>query len=440
MFKRLFQFGLLLAGISLLAACTITFIPAHPLSDLSANVLLAIAVDPQGAKHIVGEDASTHQIVYLRTQLGSIEVKELLPLIPGWRPIALDMGVLDNGAVIMGWYEKNNTSPPKYRICVMIYPSASGVVCAAEFSDSPPNSFNPVVQVSTRGNIAYLIYSKQEGAQYTLRYEKVMGDVLTAGKVNWSASDPMVRTVNSVVDSAGYLHVVWYAEDGVGSGRVLYASNRSTDASGNMTQNRTLLIAKSDPVNPPAIALYSTAGGERIAFAYVKDNSGSDDELYHQNGRVNNTDWSGEQKLNLTGGAYRLGDVHLVGVNNAYLIGFLRNNTNSTPSEIWLRDAMGTIIQLTTNSCGERELQMLPAGGSFVMAYKRQPQSSEPRQVLIYDQIRGERLVYSEFCNSDNLGGEMAASGDVVAGVWAQCDRVWFSANADLVYLPAVLK
>lgn len=165
----------------------------------------------------------------------------------------------------------------------------------------------------------------------------------------------------------------------------------------------------------------------------------NDDEIYHANITVNNSGWSGEQKLTLTGGAYRLMDVHLVGVNNAYLIGFLRNNTISAPSEVWLRDAMGVITQITNNTSTERELEMVPAEGSFVMAYKR-VQSGEPRQVYIYDPFKGERLVYSEICGSDNIGGEMAASGEVVAGVWAQCDRTWFSTNAELVYLPLVRK
>ncbi len=439
MFKHLFKFGMLLAVVSLLAACTITFTPPYPLSDLAANHLLAIAVDSQGSKHIVGEDPNTGQLVYLLTRLGPVEEKVPIRLITDWWPTAPDIGVLDDGTVIIGWYEKNDTgASPKYRFCLMIYPSMIGVVCSADFSDSPPNSFTPVVQITTRGSIAYIIYSKQEGTQYTLLYEKI-ADVITSGKVNWSVSDPMVRTVNSVVDSAGYLHVVWYAKNDGSSGRVLYASNRTTDASGNMTQNRILLIADSDPVNPPAIAAYSTAGGERVAFAYVKDNSGSDDEIYHQNIKVDNTDWSGEQKLNLTGGAYRLMDVHLVGVNNAYLIGFLRNNTISTTSEVWLRDAMGVITQITSNTYAERELEMVPAGGAFVMAYKS-VQSGGPREVYIYDPLNGERSVYSELCASDNLGGEMAVSGDVVAGVWAQCDRAWFSTNAELVYLPLVKK
>jgi len=60
---------------------------------------------------------------------------------------------------------------------------------------------------------------------------------------------------------------------------------------------------------------------------------------------------------------------------------------------------------------------MVPAGGSFVMAYKRVPQSTEPRQGFVFEQMHGEHLIYSEFCGSYNLGGEMAASGDVVAGV-----------------------
>jgi hypothetical protein len=440
MFQRIFKFSMLLMVISLLTACTITFTPPYPLSDLAANYLLAMAVDPRGAKHIVGKDPNTDQLVYLRSRLGPVEEKVAIPLSTGWQPMVPDIGVLDDGKVIIGWYEKNNSSlPPRYRVCMMIYPSIIGTVCSAEFSDSPPNSFMPVVQVATRGSIAYLIYSKQEGAQYTLRYQKI-ADVITQGKVNWSASDPMVQTVNSVVDSAGYLHVVWYADDGGSGGRVLYASNRTTDGSGNMTQNRSLLLAQSDRIYPPAIAVYPTSGGERVAFAYVKDNSGSDDEIYHQSIKVNDPDWSVEQKLILTGSAYRLMDVHLVGVNNAYLIGFLRNNTISAASEVWLRDAMGTISQITNNTYSERELQMVPAGGSFVMAYKRQPQASEPRQVFLYDQNNGERLVYSELCGSDNMGGDMAASGDVVAGVWAQCDRAWFSTNAELVYLPLVRK
>ncbi len=80
---------------------------------------------------------------------------------------------------------------------------------------------------------------------------------------------------------------------------------------------------------------------------------------------------------------------------------------------------------------------MVTAGGSFVMAYKR---VSQPRQVFIFEQMHGERLIYSETCGSYNLGGEMAASGDVVAGVWAQCDQTWFSTNAELVYLPLLKK
>lgn len=439
MFLRIFKFSVLLMVISLLTACTITFTPPYPLSDLAANYMLAIAVDPQGVKHIVGKDPNTDQLVYLRTRLGPVEEKVPIPSYSGWQPMVPDIGVLDDGKVIIGWYEKNNSvTPPRYRVCTMIYPSIIGTVCSADFSDSSPPSFIPVVQVATRGNIAYLIYSKKEGTQYTLRYEKI-ADVITRGKVNWSASDPMVQTVNSVVDSAGYLHVVWYAYDSGSGGRVLYASNRTTDGSGNMTQYRILLMADSDLVNPPAIAAYSTAGGERVAFAYVKDNSGSDDEIYHANITVNNSGWSGEQKLTLTGGAYRLMDVHLVGVNNAYLIGFLRNNTISAPSEVWLRDAMGVITQITNNTSTERELEMVPAEGSFVMAYKR-VQSGEPRQVYIYDPFKGERLVYSEICGSDNIGGEMAASGEVVGGVWAQCDRTWFSTNAELVYLPLVRK
>ena len=83
---------------------------------------------------------------------------------------------------------------------------------------------------------------------------------------------------------------------------------------------------------------------------------------------------------------------------------------------------------------------MVPAGGSFVMAYKRVPQSTEPRQGFVFEQMHGERLIYSETCGSYNLGGEMAASGDVVAGVWAQCDQTWFSTNAELVYLPLLLR
>jgi len=80
---------------------------------------------------------------------------------------------------------------------------------------------------------------------------------------------------------------------------------------------------------------------------------------------------------------------------------------------------------------------MVTAGGSFVMAYKR---VSQPRQVFIFEQMHGERLIYSKSCGSYNLGGEMAASGDVVAGVWAQCDQTWFSTNAELVYLPLLKK
>ncbi|GAP12122.1 hypothetical protein BECAL_03324 [Bellilinea caldifistulae] len=439
MFKHLFKFSVLVAVISLLAACTITFMPPHPLNDLAANYLLAIAVDSQGTKHIVGEDPTTHQLVYLRTRLGIIEDKQPIRLITGWWPAAPEIGVLADGTVILAWYEKYDASSPKYRICIKIYPSSVDVVCTPDFSDNPPDSFSPIVKVITRGSTGYVIYSKQEGTQYTLRYEKVSSGS-ERGKVNSESSDPMVRTVEGVVDSAGYLHVIWYARGAPGTGRVLYASNRTTDGSGNMTQNRILLIADSDLLNPPAITTYSTAGSERVAFAYVKDNSGSDDEIYHQNIKVDNTDWSGEMKLTLSGGAYRLGDVHLVGVNNAYLIGFLRNNTISATSEVWLRDAAGMITQITNNTYSERELEMVPAGGGFVMAYKRQPQSSEPRQVFIYDPIKGERLIYSESCSSDNSGGEMAASGEVVAGVWAQCDRVWFSANAELVYLPLVRK
>ncbi|MEW6503954.1 MAG: hypothetical protein AB1457_08330 [Chloroflexota bacterium] len=440
MFKQIFKLSVLVAVMSLLASCTTTFIPPYPIHDLAANFWLAIAVDPQGTKHIVGKDPNSDQLVYLRTHLGAVEEKVPIRLITGWMPLSPDIGVIEDGTAILGWFEKDNSIPHKFRPCLMIYPSTSGTVCGAEFSESSPNTFEPVMQIATRGNVAYVVYSKMEGAQYTLRYERIMGG-LAQGKVNWSVSDPMVRTVNSVVDSAGYLHVVWYAIDGGGSGRVLYASNRTTDASGNMTQNRILLLGSSDLAYPPAIAVYPTSGGERVAFAYVKDNTPpSDDEIYHQNIKVDNTGWSGEQKLNLSGSAYRLMDVHLVGVNDAYLIGFLRNNTISMPSEVWLRNAVGMIMQITNNAYSERELQMVAAGGSFVMAYKRQPQTGEPRQVLIYDQSKGERVVYSELCSSDNIGGEMAASGDVVAGVWAQCDQTWFSTNAELIYLPMILK
>jgi hypothetical protein len=440
MAKHLFKFSMLLAVVGLIAGCTLSFVPPLPINDLKAGFNLAIAVDPQGTKHIIGVDPLTNQIVYLRTRLGETQSKVTVPLTSGWWPTEPDIGVVDDGTAILAWYETDNSAPlTNYRICFMISPSPSPPGCGELYRGTYTGSILPVVQVVAGGSKGSVIYSTQESGQYHLYYHQAIGGT-AHGKADWSTTNLPIRTVNGVIDSAGYLHLIWYAEDGVLTSQVLYASNRTTDASGNMTQNRVLLLANSDRVNPPAIAIYPTPGGERVAFAYVKDNSGSDDEIYHQNIKVDNTDASVEQKLNLTGGAYQLANVHAVGVNNGYLIGFIRKNTVSSPSEVWLRNAAGSINQITTNSYSEEELQMVAAGGSFVMAYKRVPQSSEPRQVFIYEQRSGERLIYSETCGSYNLGGEMAASGDVVAGVWAQCDRVWFSTNAELVYLPLLLR
>ncbi len=436
MFKHFLLTSFRLALLCLLAGCTSTFIPPTHIQDLAANYPMAIAVDPQGTKYLAGVDPSTYHLTYFKTKLGEITDKGSIPPQPGRRIFALDIDVMDDGTAIIAWIEDSVATPKTYSICYYLYPAPFDPDC---YMNASAGDVYPVVQVVARGSTAYLIYSKKEITQYNLYYVRLTGGIVE-GKVNWTTTDPHVKTVSSAIDSEGYLHVVWYAQPGSGDGRVLYASNRSTNSSGDMTQNRILLIGNSSIDYPPAIAVYSEAGQERIALAYVRRRSGSDDEIYHQNIKVDNTSWSGEQKLNLTGGAYRLTDVHAVPGISGYLIGFLRKTTDSATYEVWLRDVSGSIRQITNNSQDEEELQMVAVNGIFVMGYKRIPSESQPNQVWIYDPIAGERLVYSESCSSINLGADMASNGDFAAGVWAQCDKTWFSTNAELIHLPVVLK
>ncbi|MBV9790455.1 MAG: hypothetical protein JOZ51_19845 [Chloroflexi bacterium] len=450
-------------ALSLLTGCVTSLAPARPLvgTGTANERAVAVAVQANGIKHYVWSecDGGSCQIVYQRIKFGAPIYQYVLSAAPGVAIINPDVAVTADGRAFV------TRSVCAEGVCTdeySIFPADANdttMIVWQPLAEPAANSGGPP-KLKARDNIVYAVYLVTTSGPHRLRYRQLSGGT-SGGYVDLRA-DMRPAAPSLAIGSDGVVHVTWAARK-IGASEIAYGNNNGTsgdfstvfsyDNAGDYNFRGSDIAL--DPDNTPYIV-------------YAFDDGANDVVRIRCEAAI--TDCFGEIgtrtiPLNAAQNPWRLrGSPHIQLLSWSPAVVFAADNSATDNNEIWFYTPPSSGIdpgptRATNNAVQDDEPQIVVERSNFgdvpVVAWRTYERVTfsgidldcSRDAYMFYFDTTTVRRVFTSTGGCFNVGQELAANGQWVAGVWLDyyssgISRVvpWTSLNANTRYMPITAK
>ncbi|PKO14369.1 MAG: hypothetical protein CVU39_15140 [Chloroflexi bacterium HGW-Chloroflexi-10] len=455
-FVRVLGFSILL-----LSACTATYPPPAPLRLSEAlyqstdDSQMAIAMDSGGGKHIVRveckiDTGSSCRVIYEVTHTGEQGIYKVYTPASDYTFRNPDVAVTDSGLAIVIW-QNCPASDSATRLCSTWFVRSNDLNSLAVLDLGTHSLSAPII--ASRGEIIYAVHEVTIGAAGSaLRYCKVSDAPYTCYWVsNHPAPDDGVRRMNAAaaVSGSGSLHIAWL--EGVGSSKTAYSNDNYGAINADMAKMKNLGYA---PFFPPAVAIETDDTYYYIAMA-TNENTSDHLTMYYCIPSNCNIGGIREVDLQVAKQWYLFSSPSITAGPNWALVGFSAVNTDHpTQSDIyWYTYKAGeatpsvsrpypTTLQDYSHDC-DPVVALIEGWMSVGWHICGFPPSRD--DIYLYDSVNGGRIIHAANNFAGRGGFDMAANGDLVAGIWNETGTeghisTWLAFNSHMVWLPMVIR
>ncbi len=461
-----YRWLILLVVVMLISACVpLTYsIPMEIHVDSGDRVEQAVvAVDAAGLSHIAG--VVDDRIVYYRTRYGDPLATFTMTMGTygtDWKQYDPDIAVLDNGTAYIVWVEQHG-GPEKYacyRNVPLVPPVGGYENTCIPLNGSSQTTGNVLVeawvnlvyvvydQAYTNGRIAALFYkdfthSNNQGLVY---------DYISQLETSY------IYGMDLVIDQNGGLHVAIldnYTVTGAPpyTDRLMYRSNVSVDALGNMSQGWTIItgVSLGEDVDP-SISIFEASGEPRVGIASIWTPTGVD-HIYIDSCAVDGCHAKSTYLVGLPSSWNTnsiIDDLEILGRDEVLFLGFIGDNSTTNPPQVYYTNAFDTSLFLE------------PSDGSATFKFDLEMVMVEPRPestanvnvpVLAWAESNFVTATHyvagyltpvvkieEDNCPETLASGNIGSNGSYLSGVWDACSNTWFTTQAWMTDLPLLLK
>lgn len=430
------------------SGCKQQFFPPLPLvsSGSSAAISPALAVDPEGYKHIVWVEGSgsNNQVIYWKTWFNVPVITRVKASPNSVKP---DIAVTDDGDAYVVWSVLDSPNPTQY--CYRLIRHTGEVLDNPCFQCGSSSTGNGI-QVIARANVAYAVYE----CSNHLHYVKLSGES-EQGVLEYFPPGRTLKNMRLAIDSNAKLHVAWM-ENGDTNGCIFYDSN---------AQDHGYFRTFCNPDHASyAITTFSpSSSNERIYLSKQIDDVNNDTLRYYH---WLASDGSDQQYVDVplwTGCNWSIQEIQSLGLSSILFIAFIGRSSCSSgtiPQEVYYYNGYGNnqVNQISEiDFYPKQDLHLVSASDTLnlpVLGWSRKGTSGNNQEMyaawlsLIGSEVAMKvTQIFTPYADVVSSGTDMASNGDWVAGVWTSQlsptnSRIvpWLSGNSYNASLPLIRK
>lgn len=426
-----------------------------------------VAMDGVGRSFIAG--VVNDRIVYYRTRYGEPIVRFAMVMSgsgANWKQYSPDIAARNNGTAYVTWVEQRG-GPEKFACwrSVPLIPPPGGYEKSCVPLDTTIQTTGNV-RVISNGYSVYAVYDRMylpNGRVSALMYKELTNTATTGVVYDYTSyfETGYIYGLDMVIDTADKLHIaimdnLTLTGSPPYTDRLIYRSNRETQADGTMSQGWTIVtgVPLGEDVEP-SISLYiDSVDGPRVGIASIWTTSGIDD-IFIDSCKVEGCEEHESIIVNLPSSwlTYSIiTDLETQGMGEELFLSFIGDD-NTAPTgapQVYFTQAFDTTF-FTEPSDGSAtfkfDLEMVllePRPESPATADVPVVSWGESNLVTATYYSAGwltEPVKFSEdSCPESLLSGDVGSNGSYYSGVWDACGDTWFTTQAWTAQLPLIVK